>query len=130
VIVPDHIKDWTIVLQLGAEGGSLTLYGMQTERGWFFCRNLIDWTPQLIDEERIQHKSPVVDSWGAALTLRAACRRKRAPAHELIRHRRVTVESLSRGYQPGETERQIDLFLKFQDAIAALDAVIDAEAPK
>jgi hypothetical protein len=49
---------------------------------------------------------------------------------ELIRHRRLTVESLSRGYQPGETERQIDLFLKFQDAIAALDAVIDAEAPK
>jgi hypothetical protein len=49
---------------------------------------------------------------------------------ELIRHRRLTVESLSRCYQPGETERQIDLFLKFQDAIAALDAVIDAEAPK
>ena len=69
VIVPDHIKDWTIVLQLGAECGSLTLYGMQTEQGWVFCRNLIDWTPQLIDEERIQHKSPVVDSWGAALTL-------------------------------------------------------------
>jgi hypothetical protein len=37
---------------------------------------------------------------------------------------------LSRGYQPGETERQIDLFLKFEEAIAALDAVIDAEAPK
>ena len=67
--MPDHIKDWTIVLQLGAEGGSLTLYGMQAEQGWVFCRNLIDWTPQLIDEERIQHKSPVVDSWGAALTL-------------------------------------------------------------
>ena len=45
-------------------------------------------------------------------------------------HRRLTVESLSRGYQPGETERQIDPFLKLQDAIAALDAVINAEAPK
>jgi hypothetical protein len=40
VIVPDHIKDWTIILQLGAEGGSITLYGLETERGWVFSRSV------------------------------------------------------------------------------------------
>jgi hypothetical protein len=58
--MPDHIKDWTIVLQLGAEGGSLTLYGMQTERGWLFSRSLDDWSPELIGEERprVQQRLP------------------------------------------------------------------------
>ncbi len=67
--MPDHINDWAIVVQLGAEGGSLTLYGMQTERGWVFYRNLIDWTPELMDEEWIQHKSLTVNSWDAAVAL-------------------------------------------------------------
>jgi hypothetical protein len=58
-----------VILELGAEGGSITLYGIQTEGGWIFSRNVIDWTPELIDEERIQHKSPVVNSWEAALAL-------------------------------------------------------------
>jgi hypothetical protein len=61
--------DWEVILQLGAEGGSVTLYGMRTERGWLFSRNVSDWTPELVGEERIQHKSPVVDSWEAAVTL-------------------------------------------------------------
>jgi hypothetical protein len=67
--MPNHINDWTIVLQLGAEGGSMTLYGMETERGWLFSRNVSDWTPELVGEERVQHKSPVVDSWDAAVAL-------------------------------------------------------------
>jgi hypothetical protein len=58
-----------VILELGAEGGSITLYGMQTERGWVFSRNVIDWTPELVGEERVQHKSPVVDSWAAAVAL-------------------------------------------------------------
>ncbi len=58
-----------VILELGAEGGSITLYGMQTEGGWVFSRNVIDWTPELVGEERVQHKSPVVHSWGAALAL-------------------------------------------------------------
>jgi hypothetical protein len=56
------MADWQVILQLGAEGGSITLYGMETERGWLFSRNVSDWT-------RIQHKSPVVDSWDAAVDL-------------------------------------------------------------
>ena len=65
----NHMGNWEVILQLGAEGGSVTLYGMQTERGWLFSRNVSDWTPELIGEERIQHKSPVVDSWEAAVAL-------------------------------------------------------------
>ena len=61
--------DWEVMLQLGAEGGSVTLYGMETERGWLFYRDVSDWSPELIGEERIQHKSPVVNSWEAAVAL-------------------------------------------------------------
>src|SRR6266581_3169696 len=44
-----HMGDWEVILQLGAEGGSVTLYGMETERGWLFY--------------------PVVNSWEAAVAL-------------------------------------------------------------
>src|SRR6266480_5902906 len=64
-----HMGDWEVILQLGAEGGSVTLYGMETERGWLFYRDVSDWTPELIGEERIQHKSPVVNSWDSAVAL-------------------------------------------------------------
>ena|SRR5438132_2539279 len=63
------MADWQVILQLGAEGGSITLYGMETERGWLFSRNVSDWTPELLGKEHIQHKSPAVDSWQAALAL-------------------------------------------------------------
>src|SRR5437667_9925800 len=61
--------DWEVILQLGAEGGSVTLYGMETERGWLFYRDVSDWSPELIGEDRLQHKSPVVNSWEAAVAL-------------------------------------------------------------
>src|SRR6266851_9124039 len=61
------MEDWQVILQLGAEGGSVTLYGIETERGWLFY--VSDWSPELIGEERIQHKSPVVNSWEAAVAL-------------------------------------------------------------
>jgi hypothetical protein len=60
-----HMNDWEVILQLGTEGGSVTLYGMQTEQGWLFSRSVTE----LIDEERIPHDSPVVDSWEAAIGL-------------------------------------------------------------
>ena len=63
------MEDWQVILQLGAEGGSVTLYGIETERGWLFYRDVSDWSPELIGEERIQHKSPVVNSWEAAVAL-------------------------------------------------------------
>lgn len=58
-----------IIIELGAEGGSITLSGFRTEQGWSFSRQVTDWTPELIDEEGIQHKSAVLDSWKAALKI-------------------------------------------------------------
>jgi hypothetical protein len=59
-----------VIIEIGADGGSVTLYGLRTKRGWFFSREVIDSGWALIDEgPTIQHKSAVVDSWEAALEL-------------------------------------------------------------
>ena len=66
----DHgMRHWEVILELGAEGGSVALYGLETEEGWVFSRSVSDWSPELIGEERIQHNSPLVDSWQAAIAL-------------------------------------------------------------
>jgi hypothetical protein len=58
-----------VIVEFGAEGGSMTLFGVRSPRGWLYSRSVDDWTPELIDEERIEHDSNVVDSWEAALGL-------------------------------------------------------------
>jgi hypothetical protein len=58
-----------VIIELGAEGGSITLYRWRTEQGWAFRREVVDWAPELFDDERIESKSPVVDTWEAALQL-------------------------------------------------------------
>jgi hypothetical protein len=61
-----------VIVEIGGEGGSITLYGRRTESGWLFSRKVIDQTPLLLPEEfpeGIQHKSSVVDSWEEALKL-------------------------------------------------------------
>jgi hypothetical protein len=58
-----------VIIELGAEGGSLALYGFRTERGWSFTMEVIDRTPEFTAEDPIQKKSGVVDSWDAALEL-------------------------------------------------------------
>jgi hypothetical protein len=58
-----------VVVEVGAEGGSIALIGTRRDRGWTFSRSVNDWTPELIDEEPIFHKSAEVDSWEAALRL-------------------------------------------------------------
>jgi hypothetical protein len=62
-----------IIVEIGAAGGSITLYGLRTESGWLFSREVIDSTPLLLPEEFpegvIHHSSSVVDSWEEALKL-------------------------------------------------------------
>jgi hypothetical protein len=58
-----------VIIKLGAEGGSLTLYGVRTEQGWSFMLETIDQAPKFIDEESFQKTSGIVDSWDAALEL-------------------------------------------------------------
>ena len=63
------MPDKKVIVEIGADGGSITLFGVNSPRGWLYSRSVGDWTPELIDEERIQHDSNVVDSWEAALGL-------------------------------------------------------------
>jgi hypothetical protein len=59
-----------VIIEVGAEGGSITLYGIRTDRGWLFSREVIDSGYVFIDEgPTVQHKTAVVDTWEAALAL-------------------------------------------------------------
>jgi hypothetical protein len=58
-----------LIVEVGAEGGSISVLGFRTEGGWRFTRAVGDQTPELIDEAWIQSKSGCVDSWEAALKL-------------------------------------------------------------
>jgi hypothetical protein len=59
-----------VIIEVGAEGGSVTLYGIRTDRGWLFSREVIDSGYVFIDEgPTVQHKTAVVDTWEAALAL-------------------------------------------------------------
>lgn len=58
-----------LIVKVGAEGGSITLYGARTSTGWVFSRDVMDQTPELLDEPWIEHSSPKVATWTAALEL-------------------------------------------------------------
>lgn len=58
-----------VILAVGAEGGSIALYGLRTNQGWVFARQVDDQTPDLLDEEPIHTKTAGVDTWDAALEL-------------------------------------------------------------
>ena len=66
---PGPMNENEVIIEIGAEGGSIALYGIRTERCWVFSRKVIDQTSELIDEEWIQHNSAAVDTWEAALKL-------------------------------------------------------------
>ena len=60
-----------IILQVGAEGGDLTLYGSRTASGWQFSLRAYDCTPILLDEgdAAMRHTSSRVTSWADAVAL-------------------------------------------------------------
>jgi hypothetical protein len=58
-----------VVLEVGAEGGSISLYGFRTDKGWRFAWKVIDQTAELIDEPSLETSSDIVCSWEAALAL-------------------------------------------------------------
>jgi hypothetical protein len=63
------MNETEVIIEVGAELVSIGLYGIRTEQGWFFTREVMDQTPDLMDQEWIQHKSAVVNTWEAALIL-------------------------------------------------------------
>ena len=62
-----------VILEVGAEGGAITLYGVRDPEGWRYSTSVIDQTPALLpdefDEPGIRKDSEVVNSWEAALRL-------------------------------------------------------------
>jgi hypothetical protein len=70
--VAAEIQQNELILEIGADGGSIKLLGTRTPNGWRFRRSVLDQTPALLtDEDRgdllstIQHESDWVDSWEA-----------------------------------------------------------------
>ena len=59
------VNESEVIIELGAEGGSITLSGFRTERGWSFSMT----TNEFFFDEGELKKSAVVDSWKAALEL-------------------------------------------------------------
>ncbi|WP_294531874.1 hypothetical protein [uncultured Rhodoblastus sp.] len=55
------------IIEVRAEGGSFDLYGVRTDRGWVFTKEVDDWTPELRDEKSFHIKSKIIESWPAAL---------------------------------------------------------------
>ena len=58
-----------VILEVGAEGGCLTICGMRLPQGWQFSCQLIDDSAAFLGEPREQHDSETVDSWAKALAL-------------------------------------------------------------
>ena len=84
-----------VILEVGAEGGAITLYGVRDLDGWRYSTSVLDQTPSLLpdefDEPEIRKDSEVVNSWEAALRLI-----DRYPWHSLPTH--SSTRSFANGY--------------------------------
>jgi hypothetical protein len=60
-----------LILDIGAEGGGVTLWGSRKPRSrhWVFWCELDDWTPTLLDEPAIRRRSEVANSWDGVIAL-------------------------------------------------------------
>jgi hypothetical protein len=62
-----------VILEVGGEGGGITLYGLRDPVGWRYSTSVLDQThsmlPDEFDEPGIRKNSKVVSSWEAALRL-------------------------------------------------------------
>lgn len=63
------MSDREAIVQVGAEGGSITLYGMRSPTGWRYQRNVVDQTLAMLDEEEIRYDSPFCSAWDEAVAL-------------------------------------------------------------
>lgn len=58
-----------VIVEVGAEGGSVTLYGIRSHGGWVFSRHAIDQSAEFLEEPWEQRDSQTVASWAEALAL-------------------------------------------------------------
>ncbi|MDB5758868.1 MAG: hypothetical protein JWM30_2157 [Burkholderia sp.] len=61
------MNEWTVILNAGIEGGSITLCGQYNGKGWIFKKDIADQTPMLIDEPASYSCSEQMYSWEEAL---------------------------------------------------------------
>ncbi len=107
-----------VILKACAAGGSVTLYGVRTNHGWLFSRQVIDQTPELIDEPWVQHKSEVVDTWQAALELMDRYRwHKLYPREIHSEFKELVWAALVSRY---ELESDEELILKYVEMVCAV----------
>lgn len=64
-----HSENSEVILEVGAEGGSITLYGLRKNNCWFFSLNALDQSSTYIDESTSEHNTEIVKSWHEALEL-------------------------------------------------------------
>ena len=57
------MKDCGIILKVGSEGGSLTIYGLRMKNGWLFSERVIEQTLELTDEPPILAQSEPLREW-------------------------------------------------------------------
>ena len=63
------MTDREVIVRVGAEGGSLTLFGTRASSNWRFQLRVFDNTPDLIDEPMNDRTTEWVDSWSQGLAL-------------------------------------------------------------
>ena len=76
---PSSPEGVEVILDIGAEGGGLTLFGRRTPAGWEFMRELVDHSAAMLDEPTIHHRSEVVNTLEEGL-----CLLDRYPWHRLF----------------------------------------------
>ena len=52
------VRESEVIIELGGEGGSITLSGFRTERGWSFSRALTDWRRSLSTRSAFRASRP------------------------------------------------------------------------
>lgn len=58
-----------LIIELGAEGGGISLFGLKIHGKWHFSRRVIDQTPEMLGEDWVVHQTEVVDSFESAIKL-------------------------------------------------------------
>jgi hypothetical protein len=64
-----HYRFHAAAVRASGRSGGADHCEVRSQRGWLYSTSVLDWTPKLIDEERILRDSNVVDYWESALRL-------------------------------------------------------------
>lgn len=64
-----NVEKLEVILKVGTEGGCVTLHGKQTAQGWIFSLDVIDQTPDFINESGVEQDSDITESCTKALEM-------------------------------------------------------------